>query len=140
MLCMSALLLPACGGGTSSGSAEARAVSEWIEGPVITVDGVSQKLLSDTVQMGDISPGAVVAGVFHILNGGSGPVVIAGVSTSCGCTSTEFTREPILPGGEGKISYRFDSKGYSGRQNKVITVRLSSGAPVRVILKGYVEE
>ncbi len=107
---------------------------------MITVDGVSQKLLSDTVQMGDISPGAVVAGVFHILNGGSGPVVIAGVSTSCGCTSTEFTREPILPGGEGKISYRFDSKGYSGRQNKVITVRLSSGAPVRVILKGYVEE
>ena len=71
---------------------------------------------------GDITQGDVVKHVFKFKNTGTEPLILSNVITSCGCTATEWPREPIAPGGTGEINATFNSKGKMGKQNKVITV------------------
>lgn len=71
---------------------------------------------------GAIKEGEVVEHAFTFKNTGNRPLSISGTNTSCGCTTPEWPREPIMPGESGKISVRFDSKGKSGTQNKQIAV------------------
>ncbi|HRZ21419.1 MAG TPA: DUF1573 domain-containing protein, partial [Bacteroidales bacterium] len=55
---------------------------------------------------------------------------IASVSTSCGCTVSKYSREPVKSGEQGTIQVTFDSEGRKGFQNKSITV-LSNAQPNR---------
>jgi len=71
---------------------------------------------------GDIYQGDKVTHVFNFKNTGTEPLILSNVITSCGCTATEWPREPIAPGGNGVINATFNSTGKMGKQNKVITV------------------
>ena len=71
---------------------------------------------------GDIHQGDKVTHVFKFKNTGTEPLTLSNVITSCGCTATEWPREPIAPGATGEINATFNSAGKMGRQNKVITV------------------
>lgn len=71
---------------------------------------------------GDIFQGDKVTHVFKFKNTGTEPLVLSNVITSCGCTATEWPREPIAPGATGEINATFNSKGKMGKQNKIITV------------------
>ena len=71
---------------------------------------------------GDIYQGDKVTHVFKFKNTGTEPLLLSNVITSCGCTATEWPREPIAPGAEGSINATFNSAGKMGKQNKVITV------------------
>lgn len=89
---------------------------------------------------GTIKEGEVVEHVFKFENTGNAPVILTQVSATCGCTTPNYTREPVLPGKEGEISVTFDSEGQGGTQQKIITV--SSNAENRVAtvqLRGMVE-
>ncbi len=76
---------------------------------------------------------------FVFSNDGSLPLILSKVQPSCGCTSPEWTREPIIPGKLGSINVRFDPKGRPGPFTKTITV-FSNAENKSVILKikGYV--
>ena len=56
------------------------------------------------------------------LNLGKEDLVITSVSTTCGCTVTDFPKDPVKPGEGGTIEVTFNSSGKSGKQAKVITV------------------
>lgn len=71
---------------------------------------------------GDIEQGDVVEYVFEFENKGDAPVVLADVRTTCGCTASEWVREPIPVGEKSKIKVTFNSRGKIGRQNKVVTI------------------
>lgn len=71
---------------------------------------------------GDIFQGDKVTHVFNFKNTGTEPLILSNVITSCGCTATEWPREPIAPGASGEINATFNSSGKMGQQNKVITV------------------
>ena len=71
---------------------------------------------------GDISQGDKVKHVFNFKNTGTEPLILSNVITSCGCTATEWPREPIAPGASAEINATFNSSGKMGKQNKVITV------------------
>ncbi len=71
---------------------------------------------------GQLIQGEKVKCVFRFTNTGSADLILAKVSTSCGCTATEFPKEAIAPGAEGKIEITFDSGHQRGIQNKSITV------------------
>lgn len=76
---------------------------------------------TDSVFMfGNINDGDVVQHTFRFKNVGEGPLTIASVSASCGCTTPEWTEEVIPPGGEGKIVATFDSKGKGGPDNPLV--------------------
>jgi hypothetical protein len=48
--------------------------------------------------------------VFTVKNDGDKPLVISNVTTSCGCTVADWTKEPIAPGATGQVSAVFDAK------------------------------
>lgn len=71
---------------------------------------------------GDIQQGDEVNWTFSFKNEGSAPLVLTNVSTTCGCTVSDWPRDPIMPGQESEIVVKFNSTGKKGRQNKVITI------------------
>ena len=71
---------------------------------------------------GDIMEGEKVSYSFKFNNVGKDDLVITSVSTTCGCTVTDFPKDPVKPGEGGTIEVTFNSSGKSGKQVKVITV------------------
>lgn len=71
---------------------------------------------------GKILQGEVVSYTFHFTNTGEAPLLITGVDKSCGCTASEYSREPIAPGRTGQIKITYDSKGHHGIQSKTLVV------------------
>lgn len=71
---------------------------------------------------GDINQGDVVKHVFKFKNVGDDTLRLSNVAVTCGCTTPEWTKKPIPPGGSGEILASFNSTGKMGLQNKVITV------------------
>ena len=71
--------------------------------------------------------------IFYFMNVGKSNLLISKVSTSCGCTSSMFTEEPIRPGGEGKIVITFDSKGKSGNISNYVVVSANT-YPAQTVL------
>lgn len=63
-----------------------------------------------------------VTHVFQIKNSGKSSIAIQDVATSCGCTATQWSKKPILPGKTGEISVTFDPKGRPGKFIKSISV------------------
>ncbi len=84
-------------------------------GPYITFEEKSH-------DFGDIEQGDIVEYVFNFENTGDAPLILSNVQTTCGCTTSFWPREPIAPGAKSKIEAKFNSRGKSGRQNKVITI------------------
>lgn len=63
-----------------------------------------------------------VTHTFVISNQGDMPLVITRVIASCGCTTPEWTKEPIAPGKTGDIKITFDPAGRPGPFAKTISV------------------
>lgn len=76
---------------------------------------------------------------FVVTNSGNQPLVIQNIVASCGCTTPEWTREPIPAGGTGKISAIYDPKDRPGAFNKTLSVYTNSKPELVVItIKGEV--
>ena len=77
---------------------------------------------------------------FKIKNEGKAPLVITKVTTSCGCTTREYTKEPIAPGKTGEIKVTYDTANRPGPFTRTIQVYSngSSGSYILTI-KGTVE-
>lgn len=63
-----------------------------------------------------------VSHTFQIKNDGNMPLVITRVIASCGCTTPEWTKEPIAPGKTGDIKVTYDPSGRPGPFTKTISV------------------
>jgi len=71
---------------------------------------------------GEISEGEIVVCDFYYRNVGNANLIINAVESSCGCTAVSWSKKPLQPGGEAKLSVEFDSKGRHGKQYKAITI------------------
>lgn len=78
--------------------------------------------------------GGKVSCTFVIKNTGTAPLVLTRVSPSCGCTTPEYSTEPIAPGKEGKIVVTFNPAGRPGQFLKTIAV-YSNGMDGALILR-----
>lgn len=77
---------------------------------------------------------------FVFVNGGTVPILIRNVESSCGCTSPEWTKQPILPGQKGFVKATFDPKDRPSHFDKTITVYSNAQpAVVELKIKGNVE-
>lgn len=63
-----------------------------------------------------------VSHTFVVKNEGTSPLVISNVTASCGCTTPEWTKEPIPAGKTGEVKVTFDPKNRPG--NFMKTIRL----------------
>lgn len=77
---------------------------------------------------------------FYITNTGNAPLVIKHVATGCGCTTTDYTKTPILPGKKGKITVSFNPETQrAGIFRKSVTIYTNSPKDyTRVFIKGEV--
>lgn len=97
------------------------------KGPNISFD-------SETHNYGKISEAkGPVTHVFNFTNTGAEPLIIQDVTATCGCTTPEWSREPVVPGGKGFIKATFNPTGRPGLFTKTITIT-SNGLRNRVNL------
>jgi len=82
-----------------------------------------------------ITEGESVSYSFKFTNTGKSDLIISDASAPCGCTIPSYSKEPIPPGGEGKIDVQYNSEGKGGGlHEKHITVT-SNSIPKKRTLK-----
>lgn len=76
---------------------------------------------------------------FIFTNTGSQPLIIQSVKASCGCTTPEWTKDPVLPGKKGFVRATYNPAGRPGPFNKSITVTSNAeNSTVTLFIKGNV--
>ena len=77
---------------------------------------------------------------FIVTNTGDSSLVIMNVVPSCGCTTPEWTKSPIPPKGQGKVTAIYDPAGRPGPFNKTLAVHTNSKPELVVLtIKGEVQ-
>lgn len=70
--------------------------------------------------------GGAVTHRFDFTNTGSKPVVLEEVEVSCGCTTADFTRKPVMPGQSGHVTVAYDPLGRPGPFTKTAVVKANN--------------
>lgn len=82
----------------------------------------AMKFDNESYDFGKIKQGDKVSYVFKFINSGKSPLIITNAVASCGCTTPQWPKTPVLPGAKGEIAVIFNSAGKSGLQDKQITI------------------
>lgn len=86
---------------------------------------------------GKIPQGKPVYHFFEVTNGGKTPMVISNIQTSCGCTTPEWSKEPIPPGGSTKVKVGYNAAA-EGNFEKYITISYNQNLTKQITIKGTV--
>lgn len=90
-----------------------------------------------THDFGKVYDGKQVEYEFVFTNTGKAPLILSNVQPSCGCTTPEWPREPVMPGQKAKIKAIYNPGSYRGTFNKSITVYSNAeGGNIQLIIKG----
>jgi len=96
------------------------------------------KWTKTTHEFGEIKQSTPVTYEFEFINNGQAPLIISDVEGSCGCTVTEYSKDPILPGKQGKIKATYDAAAL-GKFHKSVKVTANvEGGPEYLYLQGTV--
>ena len=94
---------------------------------------------ASTHDFGKIKQGVPVTYEFKFTNKGKTPLVITNAQGSCGCTTPNWTRDPVMPGGEGVVKATFNAMAV-GPFDKTVSVTANvDGGVVVLHIKGEVE-
>jgi hypothetical protein len=101
------------------------------------------KFNEETHDFGAIKEGPTATFDFEFKNTGKTPLLIQSCSASCGCTTPDWTKEPIKPGQKGKIAVKYASEGHPGGFNKTIFITSNAQRPAdkkkyEIYIKGNV--
>ncbi len=100
--------------------------------PVITFD-------DEMIDFGSIAEGSEQVRTFTFTNTGNAPLTITAIKGQCGCTTFDFSKDPIPPGGKGSFKVKYDSATRVGMFDKKIMVYSNASMPVvEVKIKGKV--
>jgi hypothetical protein len=111
------------------------AAAQSTYGDVVSVD----KTVND---FGDIyTDQGAVSCTFTFKNISNKPILLLQAVSSCGCTTTEWTREPIQPGKTGTVNAVFDNNDGPYPFDKTVTVYVSElKNPIVLHLRGTAHE
>jgi len=77
--------------------------------------------------------------LFTFRNNGTVPLLLQSVQASCGCTTPEYTKEPVLPGKTGEIKVTYAASGRPGVFNKEVIIHTNVPDSVyKLTIKGEV--
>lgn len=103
----------------------------------------AQKISFDTttIEYGNVAAGADGQRIFTVKNDGDKPLIISRVQASCGCTTPEWSQDPIMPGKTAPIKVGYNTA-IAGPFAKIIEVYSNDPANSRMVLniKGNVEQ
>ena len=103
--------------------------------PAATEEVLSMK--ESGFDFGTIPQGKPVYHFFEVTNTGKTPMVISNVQTSCGCTTPEWSKEPIAPGATAKIRVGYNAAA-EGHFEKFITIMYNQNLNKQVKISGTV--
>ena len=86
---------------------------------------------------GSIPQGKPAYHIFQITNTGSKPVTLNNVQASCGCTTPEWSKDPIAPGATAKIKVGFNAAS-EGAFEKFISIQYNDLVQKQIKIKGTV--
>jgi hypothetical protein len=95
-------------------------------GPILT-------LKEKSIDFGDLTQGDKVEHTFVFQNTGTGPLIISNVAVTCGCTATQWPKEPIAPGKSSELKISFNSAGKMGKQNSVVRIYSNASEPIEKV-------
>ncbi len=75
---------------------------------------------------GTLIQGEQASFTFKFKNTGTSSLIIKDAFSTCGCTVPDYSKEPVAPGGEGKVEVIFNSEGKRGLQFKTVTLKLNT--------------
>ncbi len=94
---------------------------------------------NEVYDFGTIAQGTPVSYEFSFTNSGEQPLIITNVKASCGCTATNYPKEPVNPGESASITATYNAKS-AGSFNKTLTVYTNTEDAVKVLrIKGVVQ-
>lgn len=82
---------------------------------------------------GTITEGQKVSHTYTFKNTGQVPLIVQSAQPTCGCTVSDYTKDPIPVGGTGFVKAEFDSHGKTGVQNKTVTVTANTWPKTTVL-------
>lgn len=88
---------------------------------------------TDEHDFGKVHEGETVSYGFAFKNTGKGDLVISGVSSSCGCTVSDYPKDAIKPGEEKTVTVSFKTEGKRGFQQKTVTVMANTIPNTKVL-------
>src|SRR5580765_1495827 len=94
-------------------------------------------LKESTHNFGKIPQGRPTTYNFVITNTGKEPLMLENVQASCGCTTPEWSKEPIAPGANANIKVGYNAYA-EGVFNKVVTIFYNSGQTKALTITGEV--
>ncbi|WP_044516583.1 DUF1573 domain-containing protein [Hymenobacter sp. DG25B] len=80
-----------------------------------------------------IAEGTQAVHEFRFKNTGNQPIVINDVRASCGCTTPDWTKTPVLPGKSGMVKAVYNSTGHLGVFNKTVTITSNAATPSKTL-------
>ena len=75
---------------------------------------------------GKLIQGEKVSFTFKFRNTGNASLVISSVVPSCHCTVAQFTKTPIMPGEEGKITVNFNTETKKGIVSNSVVIQANT--------------
>ncbi len=76
---------------------------------------------------------------FVFKNTGKVPLIITNVRSSCGCTTPEWSKEPIKRRKKGKVTVKYDTKRVGNFVKSVTVYSNAKNSPVRLIIRGTIK-
>ncbi len=111
-------------------------VKNLVSKVAVTVSSIVWK--SESIDVGTIPQNTPKPIVFEFKNTGKTTVIVTNVQGSCGCTATDYTKTPILPGKSGKVTATYNAAS-KGAFTKTVTVTTNVETTPKVLtLKGIV--
>lgn len=95
-------------------------------------------LIKNTVHdFGKIPQGKPVYYTFEIVNNGKTDLILDNVQAACGCTTPEWSKDPIAPGASAKIKVGYNAAAENYFE-KPITITYNGNQSKQLIVKGIV--
>ena len=95
------------------------------------------KLNTQTFDFGKIPQGKPVTHVFMFTNTGKTPLSLENVQASCGCTTPEWSKDPVAPGETSQITVGYNAAN-EGVFTKSITISYNADQTKQINIKGEV--
>lgn len=96
--------------------------------------GPKIKFESEVIEYGVIQQDANGCREVKFTNVGKEPIILQNVSSSCGCLTATWPKEPIAPGKSGVIKVHYDTKRV-GKFEKTITIQSNDVDRPSIVLK-----
>ena len=94
-------------------------------------------LMEKEYNFGEIPQGKPVYHIFQFQNKGSVPLKLEDVHASCGCTTPEWSRDPVAPGATASIKVGYNAAA-EGPFDKYITINYNTSLSKQIRIVGTV--